>query len=495
MLNDMLLSRRQFAALVARFIAALAVIFSLPGRAYAKVSGAADLTDALKNKIDGEVVARDHELYEAWRTGKSWQLRKTRRRPDIIVQPNSVSDVVEAVKISAESGLEVGIRSGGHSWVASSVRDSGMLLDMGKFRALEINAENKTAIVGPAISARELANALQEFNLGFPVAHCSNVALGGYLLGGGQAWNWGSWGGPACNSVEALDVVTARGEVIQIDQDNHPDLFWAARGAGPGFPAVVTNYHLKLYALPKAIHMSTFVWPLKDTLPVSDWFTKVGAVLSDKVELFMFLLTVPEPIDGVSQVVTVTAVAFADTVNEARGLLEPMSAANALLDPISSEEFKPTTMNSLLNLVDRSFPPCRAAADTFWFDVSMQEVMAKYADHFATAPSPLSNVLCEVKPKPIVFSDAAYSMRRLTYLSPYAFWNDQKDDQKNLAWMRKTQEILGPMSVGHYINEADLEASPSRSERSFSQESWQRIGAVREKYDPGGVFHTYLSQA
>ncbi len=86
-------------------------------------------------------------------------------------------------------------------------------------------------------------------------------------------------------------------------------------------------------------------------------------------------------------------------------------------------------------------------------------------------------------------------MRRLTYLSPYAFWTDQKDDEKNLAWMRKTQAILGPMSVGHYINEADLEVSASRSERSFSPESWQQIHAVREKYDPRGVFQTYLGRA
>jgi FAD/FMN-containing dehydrogenase len=121
----------------------------------------------------------------------------------------------------------------------------------------------------------------------------------------------------------------------------------------------------------------------------------------------------------------------------------------------------------------------------------MKEVMEKYVDHFASAPSPMTNVLCEVKPKPIKIPDGAYSMRRLTYLSPYSFWMNEKDDAENIAWMEKTQEILAPLAAGHYVNEADLEASPERSERSYSEENWRRINEIRAKYDPHGTFHTY----
>ena len=118
--------------------------------------------------------------------------------------------------------------------------------------------------------------------------------------------------------------------------------------------------------------------------------------------------------------------------------------------------------------------------------------MEKFVDHFATAPSSMTNVLCEVKPKPIHIPDGAYSMRRLTYLSPYSFWLGERGDEENIAWMEKTQEILGPLAVGHYVNEADLEASPERSERSYSEENWRRINEIRKKYDPRGIFHTYL---
>lgn len=484
------MSRRRFTTWLAKLAAMVPAAYTLP-----MMGKAADKNDevvSLAQKVTGEVIPRDHENYDLWRNSMTWQLRKTQRRPAVIVRAKSVSDVVAAVKFAAENKLKIAVHSGGHNWVSASVRDGGMLLDLASFRDLNIDTDAARAVVGPSIRARELAGALERVGLGFPVAHCSSVALGGYLLGGGQGWNWGSWGGPACNSVAALDVVTAAGEAIRVDENNHGELFWAARGAYAGFPAIVVNYHLKLYPLPRAIHLSSYAWPLADALTVSRWLPEVGALLSDKVELYMFLLTLPNAVDGVRKAVTVSAVAFADTPEEARELLAPMFAANRLGSPVLRQEVQPATFDSLLDLVDRLYPPCRAAVDTFWFDLSMEEVMARYVDHFAAAPSPLSNVLCEVKPKPIVLPDMAYSMRRLTYLSPYSLWLDEKDDRENIAWMKRTQEILAPLSVGHYVNEADLEAGPERSRRSYGEQNWQRIMQVRQKYDPNGVFHTYL---
>jgi len=485
------LSRRGFVASLGKLLAGFTAGFALPAWAVLRKPIAADAIASLKNRISGNLIPGSDQNFESWLQGMSWQLRDTNRRPDLILQAESADDVVEAVRFAVENEIKVGIRSGGHSWVFSSIRDGGMLLDLNRFRKITVDKENMTAIVGPAVTARHLATALEKDGLGFPVAHCSTVALGGYLLGGGQAWNWGSWGGAACNSVKGLEAVNAQGDKIFVDEGNHPDLFWAARGAGPGFPAVVTDYHLRLYPLPGAIHMNSYTWPLTDTLTVSEWLPKVGAVLSDKVELFMFLLGLREPLEGQNKVVVITAVAFADSQAEAQALLAPMSEAKSQARPLASEEMTPMTINSLLNLVDRTYPPCRAAVDTFWFDLPMKNVMQKFVDHFAAAPSPMTNVLCEVKPKPINIPDGAYSMRRLTYLSPYSFWLDEKDDAENIAWMEKTQEILAPLAVGHYVNEADLEASPERSERSYSEDNWQRINEIREKYDPRGTFHTY----
>jgi len=55
------------------------------------------------------------------------------------------------------------------------------------------------------------------------------------------------WG---CESVVAVDVVTADGSLLRADATHHSDLFWAARGAGPGFPGIVTAFHLRTYEAP-----------------------------------------------------------------------------------------------------------------------------------------------------------------------------------------------------------------------------------------------------
>ena len=487
-----MLSRRQFNIFLAELLTGIAGLFSTQLNATSLTSVSSKAIADLRKSMSGKVIDQSQEDYDSWRRNMSWQLRKTHRRPQLMVQASTNSDVRTAVQFAKTHDLKVSIRTGGHSWVHSAVREGGVLIDLRYFKDLQIDEGNKRAIAGPALTARELSAGLAKQGLAFPVAHCSTVALGGYLLGGGQAWNNGSWGGAACNSVIGIDVVNAEGELIYIDSEKHSDLFWAARGAGPGFPGVVVAYHLKLYPLPEAIRMNTYIWPLSETLGVSRWLAEVSKGLSDKAEILMFLSSLPEPVDGHTKVVIISAVAFSDSHNEAESILVPLKGAKSLASPLIVEELTPMTFDALLNLVDQSFFPCRAAADTFWFEQSMEEVMEKFVDHFATAPSPYSNVLCEVKAHTFKPGDSAFSMRRITYLSPYAFWLNAKDDEENLQWMKKTQEILAPMSQGHYINEADLEANPDRSEKSFSKQAWQQIKQVQLKHDPEQRFHNFL---
>ena len=488
-----MISRRQFTIRSGWLATALLTLLS-PVKGLAMRVFPRETLDEFKSQLEGELYHAEDPRYESWWQSVSWQLRKSSRRPSLIVEARSVNDVQKSLQFARRHSLQVSARSGGHSWVHSSLRDNALLVDLRSMKHIDIDPGTMTANVGPAVNARELTQALEKHGLAFPVAHCSTVALGGYLLGGGQAWNWGSWGGPACNSVKSLDVVNAEGQALQLSALENPELFWLASGAGPGFPAVVTNYQLQLYSLPRAIRMTTCIWPLSDTLAVSDFLARLAEELSEKVETLMFLSSLPEPIAGHTRVAIISSVAFADSEAEAGQLLQPLSRAREVATPLIIDEAVPMSMDSLLSLVDRSFFPCRAAADTFWFDLSMRSVMQEFVEHFAQAPSALSTVLCEVKSNPQVSADTAYSMRRRTYLSPYAFWLSAEDDTANLRWMKKTQEILGPLSVGHYINEADLEAHPGRAEKSFDSSSWAKIQQLRKKYDPDGLFHGYLGR-
>jgi FAD/FMN-containing dehydrogenase len=132
--------------------------------------------------------------YEDVRRGLLWNARTPGRFPELIVQPRSVDEVVEAVGRARSRDLGVAVRSGGHSWCGAPLRDGSLLVDVGRLDAIEIDLGARRAVVGPAAETGALVERLSRFNLAFPAGHCPTVALGGYLLAGGFGWNYGIWG-------------------------------------------------------------------------------------------------------------------------------------------------------------------------------------------------------------------------------------------------------------------------------------------------------------
>ena len=195
------------------------------------------------------MITRDDPAYEPARRALLWNRRETGRRPEAIVRAATDDDVVRALAFARAHGLRVAVRSGGHSWCGAPLRDGSLLIDLGTRDALRVDAATRTAIVEPAVTGERLAAALAGDGLAFPCGHCPSVALGGYVLAGGVGWNTRAWG-MACDHLRALEVVLPDGRRRSATDDTDPDLLWAARGAGPGFCAVVTGFHLDLRPLP-----------------------------------------------------------------------------------------------------------------------------------------------------------------------------------------------------------------------------------------------------
>ncbi len=184
--------------------------------------------------------------------------------------------MVAAIRYAGAHGYRVGVRSGGHSWAGNHVRDGGLLLDVRRLDHCTVDPAAMTAVVGPGKGGSELAAELAAQGLFFPAGHCKGVCLGGYLLQGGYGWNSRVFG-PACESVIGLDVVTADGERLYCDAENHPDLYWAARGSGPGFFAVVTAFHLRVYPRPAVCGSSLYVYPVEYADEIFTWARGISA--------------------------------------------------------------------------------------------------------------------------------------------------------------------------------------------------------------------------
>ncbi len=164
------------------------------------------------------------------------------------------------------------------------MRDGGLLLDVSRLVDRTVEPDRMTADVGPGKVASVFAADLDARGLFFPAGHCEGICLGGYLLQGGYGWN-SSVLGPACESVLGLEVVTADGELIYCDAENHPDLYWAARGSGPGFFGVVTSFTLRIYPRPPVWGTCLYMYPIEVADEVFTWGRSISSELDDRVEL------------------------------------------------------------------------------------------------------------------------------------------------------------------------------------------------------------------
>ena len=212
--------------------------------------------------VGGKVISKQDGNYELWRQAMVWHHSKPKRYPDLIVQAQSVDDVVAAVNYAAKEKLKISIRAGGHNSTGTSVRQGGMVLDLSMLTDIEIDPVKQVAAVQPGVRSLDLVTAARARGLSFPVPHCPSVGLSGFTMGGGIGWNYPQWGGMATHSIVGAEVVTADGKQVTVNAKENPDLFWAIRGAGPGFFGVVTRLYLQLYRVPKAIMARSYICTL-----------------------------------------------------------------------------------------------------------------------------------------------------------------------------------------------------------------------------------------
>ena len=206
------------------------------------VALAHDLYPTVRNLVRGQVIAPNDAAYDAARTVFMGDVD---RRPAVIVRPADAADVSRVVSLARESGLELAVRSGGHSGAGHSVSEGGIVLDLAHMRGLEIDVERRTAWAETGLTAGEYSVAAAEHGLATGFGDTGSVGIGGITLGGGVGY-LARKHGLTIDDLLAADVVTADGKVLRADPETHPDLFWAIRGGGGNF-GVATRLQFRLH--------------------------------------------------------------------------------------------------------------------------------------------------------------------------------------------------------------------------------------------------------
>ncbi|CAM5725700.1 FAD-binding oxidoreductase [Mycolicibacterium aubagnense] len=429
--------------------------------------------------------------YEQARCATVWNAFVPQRFPDVIVQASCTADVVAAVRYAAAGNLAVGIRSGGHSWSANHLRDGGLLLDVSRLDVCEVDRAAMTAVVGPGKGGSVLATELEQQGLFFPSGHCRGVRLGGYLLQGGYGWHSRVLG-PACESVLALDVVTADGEQIRCDADHHPDLYWAARGSGPGFFGVVTAFHLRLYPKPPVCGSSLYVYPFEAADEIYPWARAISADVDRRVEL-QIVASRAMPSSGLDVPgIVLASPVFADNDDEAKDAVALLDTCPVRENALMAVPFAPTNLPTWYDAVMSNYlSDHRYAADNMWTSAAANELMPGVRNILETMPPHPSHFLwLNWGPSP-TRQDMAYSLEDEIYLALYSGWADPADDERYGDWARSNMAAMSHLATGIQLADENLGARPARF---ATDAAMARLDAVRAQYDPDGRFYAWMGR-
>lgn len=442
----------------------------------------------MSDTIRGAVHWRGEAGYEAARSGKMWNRRVPSRFPDVVVQPQDDDDVVAAVRMARRNGMKIAVRSGGHSWAASFLRDGGMLIDFAAMADFTVDVEGRIAAIRPGLKGTDLNRALRQYGLFFPSGHCMTVGLGGFLLQGGFGWNSRLWG-PACVSVHAIDVVTADGELLHADERQNSDLYWAARGAGPGFFGAVTRFHLALKARPAAMVKSDYLYPIEALDDVLTWIRAVQPALPRIMEPLVFVRRdmFGHPGPGV----LVTGPVLADSREEAEAALALLETCPALDRAMMRAINVAVEFDDLMQGgEDLLYPQGRRyAADNMWTSASAEALLPGMRRIAASLPRAPSHMMWMLWGPVQELPDMAFSMQDDLYIALYGVYENEAEDAAHQAWVTDNMRALEPLASGIQLADENLGARPFKF---IAGANLQRLEALRGKYDPQRMFHSYL---
>ncbi len=446
-------------------------------------------------RFAGRYLARGEEGYEAARVARIFSTRHPERYPAAILFPHSDQDIVEGVRLARENGWQVGVRAGGHSFPVWGLRDDAMLVDLGELKEIEYDPATHIASVSPAVQGgAELNEYLRPHGRFFAGGRCPTVGVGGFLLQGGIGWNFRGWGW-AAERVVAIDVVTADGRLVRADEEQNSDLFWAARGCGPGFPGLITRFHIHTRAIPKALTTTKQFFPIEMYADVLAWLNEAQKSMPKDNDMLGMSFQPDFEIPGHKggYIFGISSTAYCDTEEEALAILAPLDDNPYLADALMVVPPTPTTLSAEYAFVDAVHPAgFRYRVESAWVDGPPAEIAESVRMLVAERPITELGYTFFQYALPVEGPDIAMSMRTDLMVGAYVIYPDPADDEKYRQWALDAMKPLEPFTVGQYWGDSDQE---HREVACLTDEAWARVQQVRRAWDPEQRFVDYLAGA
>ena len=417
------------------------------------------------------------------------------RRPAVIARCTSAADVAAALGYAREHGLEVAVRGGAHNPAGTAVCDGGLMIDLSLLNHVAVDPDARRARVGGGALLADLDAATAAHGLAVPAGLVSHTGVAGLTLGGGMGWLTRKYGLSIDNLVSA-EVVTADGRVLRASADEHPDLFWAIRGGGGNF-GVVTSFEFALHEVDPMVQFGLFFWPLDQGRQALRLAREITAAMPPEINAVVGALNAPPapfvpPEHHFAPGYVLLLTGFGSGPEHARLAAQVRQSLPPLFDLVT-----PMPYVELQKLLDEANAWGVHAYEKGTYVAGLSDpVIDVITEHVPGKHSPMSLVLfyrldgayCRPGDDQTAFSGGR-SARYGTFIVGVA--PDAGLLAADREWVRDLWDALRPHAIGSgdgYIN-GITDFSDDRLRRSYGPAKYERLAAIKAKYDPGNVFH------
>jgi FAD/FMN-containing dehydrogenase len=389
------------------------------------------------------------------------------------------------VILARDAGLELAVRSGGHSAAGHSVSDGGIVLDLANMRALEIDAGQRTAWAETGLTAGEYTIAADAFGLATGFGDTGSVGIGGLTLGGGVGYLVRKHG-LTIDNLLAAEIVTADGQLLRTDAKNHPDLFWAMRGGGGNF-GVVTRFQFRLHQVNPVVG-GLLILPA--TPDVIAGFIAEAEAAPDELSTIANIMPAPPmpflPEEQHGRLVVFAMLVYAGPVEAGERALAPFRALAAPL----ADMLKPMRYPELYPPDEGDYHPT-AVGHTMFIDMVDRGTAQTIIDYLQASDAAvrvaqlrvLGGAMARVPAEATAFAHR----RSRIMVNLAAFYTGPEDLAVRQAWVAGFAAALQQGDTGAYMNFLGDEGE-ERLRSAYPGQTWERLAAIKRRYDPTNLF-------
>lgn len=430
--------------------------------------------DVLGQDYAGAIIGPNHQDYDAARTTLIGQ-----GKPAIIFRPHTTNDIAVAIKYARAHNLTLSVKSGGHSVAGFSTNNGGVVIDLHAFSDVEIIDTDKNIVrLGSGAVWGDVADTLKEYGLALTSGDTRSVGVGGLTLGGGIGWMVRKYG-LAIDNLIGAEIVTANGDTLQVDANEHPDLFWAIRGGGGNF-GVVSHFDFQATTTSK-VHAGMLFFALDD---IERLIIRWRDIMRKADENLTTILNILPNFNGNPPMAMLGLCYASDDEQKAKIVIESLQQIGKLTNEMVS-------LKDYAEVLEDAHPPkgVNVIVNNALIKEFTDEFIAGVADAYSSAQSmilqirSLGGAMAKVDPDATAFAhrDSEVLLMSPAFLSPNA--SDEDITKALEPWLMITDKC--DSAYCNFLSTATV----SDIYHIYPPKTYERLVRIKKKYDPENIFN------